>query len=126
MAAPNYGLEGKVALVTGAASGIGRATATLFAGEGAHVVASDINAEAGATTVAALGGDALFVPVDVRDDDAVRALVERTTSEHGRLDIAANCAGVGGGHGSTHDYDPETWNRIVDINLRGTWHAMRY
>jgi len=126
MAAPNYGLEGKVALVTGAASGIGRATATLFAGEGAHVVASDINAEAGATTVAALGGDALFVPVDVRDDDAVRALVERTTSEHGRLDIAANCAGVGGGHGSTHDYDPETWNRIVDINLRGTWHAMRH
>jgi len=126
MAAPNYGLEGKVALVTGAASGIGRATATLFAGEGAHVVASDINAEAGATTVAALGGDALFVPVDVRDDHAVRALVERTTSEHGRLDIAANCAGVGGGHGSTHDYDPETWNRIVDINLRGTWHAMRH
>jgi len=129
MAAPNYGLEGKVAVVTGAASGIGRATAELFAREGAHVVAADLNAEAGEATVEALradGGSALFLAVDVRDDDAVAALVAHAVDEHGRLDCAANCAGVGGGHGSTHDYHVETWNRIVDVNLRGTWLAMRH
>jgi len=129
MAAPAYGLCDKVAVVTGAASGIGRATAELFAREGARVVASDLDAEAGAEAVEGLradGASALFVAADVRDDDAVGAVVARAVEEHGRLDCAANCAGVGAGHGATHSYDPETWNRIVDINLRGTWHAMRH
>jgi NAD(P)-dependent dehydrogenase (short-subunit alcohol dehydrogenase family) len=129
MAAVEYGLEGKVAVVTGAASGIGRATAELFAGQGAHVVASDIEGEAGAELaeeLRAAGGSALFVAADVRDDEAVSALIARAVQEHGRLDCAANCAGVGGGHGATHDYDPDAWNRIVDINLRGTWIAMRH
>ena len=129
MAAPDYGLRDKVALVTGAASGIGRATAELFAREGARLVASDLDAEAGVEAVERLraaGASALFVAADVRDNDALAALVARAIEEHGRLDCAANCAGVGAGHGATHDYDHETWNRIVDINLRGTWQAMRH
>jgi NAD(P)-dependent dehydrogenase (short-subunit alcohol dehydrogenase family) len=126
MPGPDYGLEGKVALVTGAASGIGRATAALFAAQGAQVVASDLDAEAGERAVADLDGSALFVAADVREDAAVAALVDRAAQEHGRLDLAANCAGVGGGHGATHDYDAEAWNRIVDINLRGTWHSMQH
>jgi len=129
IAALDYALEGKVAVITGAASGIGRATAELFSGQGARVVASDVNAHAGAETVQRLrqaGGSALFVAADVTDDEALRAVVDRAVQEHGRVDCAANCAGVGAGHGATHDYDAETWNRIVDINLRGTWHAMRH
>jgi NAD(P)-dependent dehydrogenase (short-subunit alcohol dehydrogenase family) len=129
MGALDYGLEGRVAVITGAASGIGRATVELFSGQGAVVVASDIDADAGAETVERLrqaGGSALFVAADVTDEAALRAVVERAVQEHGRVDCAANCAGVGGGHGATHDYDSETWNRIVDINLRGTWHAMRH
>ena len=104
----DYGLQGRVALVTGAASGIGRATAELFARGGARVVASDVDAEAGAAVAAALreaGAQARFVAADVTD--------------------AANCAGVGGGHGATHDYPEAEFDRIVEINLRGTWLAMR-
>jgi len=122
----DYGLRGKVALVTGAASGIGRATAELFARGGARVVASDLDAERGAQVVAAIEGDAVFVAADVRDDDALRALVAQAVERHGRLDCAANCAGVGGGHATTHEYADEDWDRIVDINLRGIWHAVRH
>jgi NAD(P)-dependent dehydrogenase (short-subunit alcohol dehydrogenase family) len=122
----DYGLRGKVALVTGAASGIGRATAELFAREGARVVASDLDDDRRDEIRAALGADALYAAADVRDDDAVRALVARAVEAHGRLDCAANCAGVGAGHATTHEYSDEDWNRIVDINLRGVWLAMRH
>jgi NAD(P)-dependent dehydrogenase (short-subunit alcohol dehydrogenase family) len=122
----DYGLKGKVALVTGAASGIGRATAELFAREGARVVASDLHAEREEEVMAALGADAVYVPADVRDDDAVRALVARAVEEHGHVDCAANCAGVGAGYATTHEYPDDDWNRIVDINLRGIWLAMRH
>jgi NAD(P)-dependent dehydrogenase (short-subunit alcohol dehydrogenase family) len=124
----DYGLQNRVALVTGAASGIGRATAELFAAMGARVVASDIDAEGGAATVAGIneaGRAAVFSPGDVTDDDQVAALVTLTVDTYGRLDCAANCAGVGAGHAATHEYADERWEQIVAINLRGTWLAMR-
>jgi NAD(P)-dependent dehydrogenase (short-subunit alcohol dehydrogenase family) len=127
-AAFDYGLSGRVALVTGAASGIGQATARVFATMGARVVASDVDADRGAETVAQLseaGHDALFRAADVTDDDDVAALVLYAVETCGRLDCAANCAGVGGGHGATHEYPDEQWDRIVATNLRGTWLAMR-
>lgn len=125
----DYGLQGKVALVTGAASGIGRATAELFAGAGARVVASDADAERGGAMVKALrdaGAETLFTAADVRDDEALRALVAHTVQAYGRLDCAANCAGVGAGHATTHEYSLEEWDRVVDIDLRGVWLAMRH
>jgi NAD(P)-dependent dehydrogenase (short-subunit alcohol dehydrogenase family) len=128
MPAMDYGLRGRVALVTGAASGIGQATARLFAELGARVVASDVDADRGVSTAAALseaGHDAVFVAADVTDDEAVAALLERALEAYGRLDCAANCAGVGGGHATTHQYPDDRWDQIVAINLRGTWLAMR-
>ena len=124
----DYGLKGRVALVTGAASGIGRATAELFAAMGARVVACDVNADAGAAVAAALreaGAEARFAAADVTDGEALRGVVAGAVEAFGRLDCAANCAGVGGGHASTHEYPEAEWDRIVDINLRGTWLTMR-
>jgi NAD(P)-dependent dehydrogenase (short-subunit alcohol dehydrogenase family) len=124
----DYGVEGRVALVTGAASGIGRATAELLAGMGARVLASDVDADAGAAVAAALregGAEARFVAADVTDGGAVRAAVADAVEAFGRLDLAANCAGVGGGHATTHEYPEDEWDRIVAVNLRGTWLAMR-
>lgn len=124
----DFGLDGKVALVTGAASGIGRATAELLAGMGAWVVASDVDAQRGAAAVERLreaGGEAVFAAADVTDAAAVEALVVRAVDAYGRLDCAANCAGVGGGHAATHEYREEEWDRIVATNLKGTWLAMR-
>ncbi len=124
----DLGLEGRVVLVTGAASGIDRATAGRLAEMGARVLASDIDADAGEAAAAALrdaGGDVRFVAGDIAEDDTAAALVAAAVDTFGRLDGAANCAGIGGGHASTHEYPVETWDRIVGVNLRGTWLAMR-
>jgi NAD(P)-dependent dehydrogenase (short-subunit alcohol dehydrogenase family) len=119
----DYGLQGRVALVTGAASGIGRATAELLAGMGARVVASDIDGDAGAAVASELG--VRFVAADVAAEGGVAAVVRDAVEAFGRLDCAANCAGVGGGHASTHEYPVGEWDRIVGVNLRGTWLSMR-
>jgi NAD(P)-dependent dehydrogenase (short-subunit alcohol dehydrogenase family) len=124
----DYDLRGRVALVTGAASGIGGATTELFAAMGARVVASDVDADRGAATVTDLteaGHEVAFMAADITDGEAVAALVAFTVDTYGRLDCAANCAGIGGGDAVTHQYPDDRWDQIISTDLRGTWLAMR-
>ena len=106
----------RVSIVTGAGSGIGRASARALARRGSAVVVSDINEEGGAETVAMIeegGGSASFQRCDVSVEADVAGLVERAISEYGRLDYAHNNAGIGGPPGTLADYEVETWNRIL-------------
>jgi NAD(P)-dependent dehydrogenase (short-subunit alcohol dehydrogenase family) len=121
-------VNGKVALVTGAASGIGRAAALAFAREGARVVASDLAAEGGeqtAATIRAAGGEALFVRADVTVAEDAAALVRAAVESYGRLDCAFNNAGVGGAGGPTHECPPDVWARILAVNLTGVFLSMQ-
>ena len=122
-------LKNKVALVTGASSGIGRAIALVWAREGARVVVSDVNEPAGeetASLVRALGGDAMFVAADVGKPEDGEALVARTMALHGRLDIACNNAGIGGPQAPTADYPLDGWAQVININLSGVFYGMKY
>ena len=121
--------EGKVALVTGAGSGIGRATALVFAREGAKVVVSDIVVEGGQETVQqieAAGGEAIFVKADVSQAADVEALVTQTVETYGRLDCAFNNAGIEGGMKLTIDCTKEEFDRTIAVNLTGVWLCMKY
>ena len=122
-------LADKVSLVTGAGSGIGRASALAFAREGAQVVVSDVNAEGGEETVSRIseiGGQAIFIPADVSLAGDVAALVQSTVQQYGRLDCALNNAGVSGGQGLIHEYSEDDWDRVIDINLKGVWLCLKY
>lgn len=122
-------LTGKVAIVTGGSAGIGRATAFAVAAEGAAVVVADVDEERGDQVAAEIrdtGGRALFVRVDVADDDSVAAMVARTVEEFGGLDLAFNNAGIEGVMGPTHEMDPDNWHRIIAVNLTGVWSSMRH
>jgi NAD(P)-dependent dehydrogenase (short-subunit alcohol dehydrogenase family) len=122
-------LDGKVALVTGAGSGIGRATALTFAREGAKVVVADIIAEGGEETVRmvkAAGGEALFVKTDVSKAAEVEALITKVVQTYGRLDCAFNNAGIEGVFVSTAECSEENWDRTLAINLKGVWLCMKY
>ncbi len=122
-------LQGKVALVTGGSSGIGRASALIFAREGAKVVVADMNTEGGEETVRqirAAGGEALFVPADVSKAAEVEALVRRTVEAYGRLDCAHNNAGIEGKMATTVEDTEENWERVLKINLMGVWLCMKY
>ena len=121
--------EGKVALVTGAGSGIGRATALVFAREGAKVVVSDIVVEGGEETVQqikAAGGEAIFVKADVSQAADVEALITQTVERYGRLDCAFNNAGIEGGVKPTIDCTEEEFARTIAVNLTGVWLCMKY
>ncbi|MES2878473.1 MAG: SDR family oxidoreductase [Pseudomonadota bacterium] len=122
-------LKNKVALVTGASSGIGRAVALVWAREGAQVVVSDIDVQAGEETAAlvrAQGGDAIFIAADVGQAAQVEALVERAVAHFGRLDVACNNAGIGGPQAATADYPLDGWAQVININLSGVFYGMKY
>jgi NAD(P)-dependent dehydrogenase (short-subunit alcohol dehydrogenase family) len=121
--------EGKIALVTGGGSGIGRSVAELYARGGARVVVADINEEGGAETVANIrnsGGQAAFFPLDVSRPSDCEKMVEFALEKYGRLDIACNNAGIMGEAAQTGDYRPEAWQRVININLSGVFYCMRY
>jgi len=120
---------GKVALVTGASSGIGKATALAFAREGADVVIADVLDDGGqgtARAIESLGRKAMFVHCDVSKDSDVKALFNRISNTFGRLDFAFNNSGIEGQQGFTPDCSEENWNRVIDINLKGVWLCMKY
>lgn len=121
-------LDGKIALITGAGSGIGRATARIFAREGARLVLADVVEAGGLETLRMIrdaGADGIFVKCDVANETDVEALVARAVAQYGRLDCAFNNAGIGGAGRLTHEYSLEEWNRVIAINLTGVWLCMR-
>jgi len=122
-------LEGKVALVTGGASGIGRATALALAREGAKVVLADVAVERCEDTVVKIeeaGGEVCCVETDVSQPDQVEALINATVETYGRLDCAFNNAGIEGEQATTADCTEENWDRVININLKGVWLGMKY
>lgn len=121
-------LAGKVAIVTGGGSGIGRATAHAFAAAGAAVLVADLGApaETVAGEIRELGGTARSSITDVRDDDQVARMVAKAIEALGGLDIAFNNAGIEGTTGTLVEQDPEDWQRTIDVNLAGTWRCMRH
>jgi NAD(P)-dependent dehydrogenase (short-subunit alcohol dehydrogenase family) len=121
--------HGKVALVTGAAAGMGLATAWAFAEAGAAVALADVREDAVAAEaerIRAAGGKALAVRCDVSDDAQVAEMVERTVAEFGRLDAAFNNAGVMAKVVPTAESTREEWDRVVGVNLRGVWSCMKH
>src|SRR5581483_10694999 len=126
---PMTDFTGKVALVTGAASGIGRASALAFARRGATVVAAAVDVAGGEQTAELAresGGDALFIPSDVTAADQVCALIEKTVEHYGRLDCAHNNAGLLGTPMDLAQCSEAVWDRIVSVNLRGVWLCMKH
>jgi NAD(P)-dependent dehydrogenase (short-subunit alcohol dehydrogenase family) len=121
--------EGKVGLVTGAASGIGESIALLYANHGARVVVSDVNDTGGQATVDAIkstGGEARYVHADVSNPEDCRRLVEEAVSAFGRLDYACNNAGIGGEQNPTAQLSIDGWKQTIDINLSGVFYCMKY
>jgi NAD(P)-dependent dehydrogenase (short-subunit alcohol dehydrogenase family) len=128
-------LEGKVALVTGGASGIGRATALTFTREGAKLIVADMNEDGGQQTVHMIteqGGEAIFVRTDVSQAVEVQALISKAVETYGRLDCAHNNAGISGfgiagdAYTLTAEYPEERWHQVIAVNLTGVWLCMKY
>ena len=120
---------GKVAMVTGAGSGIGRATALAFAREGAKVVVADIVVNGGEETERIIrdsGGEAIFAKTDVTAASQVEALINTAVQTYGRLDCAANTAGITQPVAPTHELQEDIWDSVITINLKGVWLCMRY
>ena len=122
-------LDGKVVLITGAGSGIGRASALTFAREGAKVMVADLIVEGGEETVQLVknaDGEASFVKVDVSNAADVEAMVNKVVEVYGRIDCAHNNAGIEGQLASTHEYAEEMFDKVIAINLTGVWLCMKY
>ncbi len=122
-------LTGKIALVTGGGSGIGRATSVVFAREGARVVVADVVVDGGEETIGMIkqaGGEAIFVQADVSKAAEVEALVQKAVDAYGRLDCSFNNAGIEGMFAPTTEYPEDNWARVLAINLKGVWLCMKY
>jgi len=125
---PTLLLEGKVALITGAGGGIGSATARIFAREGAKLVLSDFDGDLGEAILKEIvdaGGEATFIAANIADAAECEAMVAHAKQSFGRLDIAFNNAGHIGVHQPFHDYPLAEYERIIDVNIRGTWNCLR-
>jgi len=121
-------LEGKVIIVTGAASGMGKAMAEVFAAEGAHVVVSDIHGDAAKQVVQTItenGGTALAVETNVAEETAVQQLIDQTITAYGKLDVLVNNAGIMDGMEGVGDISDERWERVFSINTTAVMRAMR-
>jgi NAD(P)-dependent dehydrogenase (short-subunit alcohol dehydrogenase family) len=119
-------LDGKVAVITGGASGMGEATAHLFVREGARVVIGDVQAEKGEAVARTVGPNCLFVRTDVSSSEDVRALVRTAVDRLGRLDVMYNNAGIGGGEGPIVDCSEETFDRIIAVDLKAVWLGIKH
>jgi len=122
-------LEGKVAIITGAAMGMGEATARLFAEAGAKVAIADFNVEKGqavAADIGAAGGEAVFVEVDISKAAEVEAMVAAVVASWGRLDVAVNNAAVIPSNGPIADFDEAEWDRLMSVDLKGTALCLKY
>lgn len=122
-------MKNKVAIVTGAGSGIGRSTAIAFAKKGTKVVVSDVEDKGGQETVEIIkkdGGEAFYLHCDVSKHADCKNLADKTVEKYGRLDYACNNAGIGGELGNTADCKIEDWKKVIDINLNGVFYCMKY
>lgn len=119
-------LDGKVAVITGGASGIGAATAELFIAEGASVVIGDMQAEVGEETAGRLGDRCTFLPCNVTKEEQVAALIDEATNQFGRLDVVFNNAGFGGAMGPIQSISSEDWDITFDVLLKGVFYGMKY
>ncbi|WP_261305165.1 SDR family NAD(P)-dependent oxidoreductase [Paenibacillus andongensis] len=121
-------LQNKIILITGSGSGIGKATALLFAKEGATVIVNDLAADKGQETVDEItsgGGSAVFIQADVTIPESVKSMVDEVIARFGRIDVLFNNAGVSG-VGAIHEVEPEAWDRVININIRGVFLPNKY
>jgi len=122
-------LNGRVAIITGASSGIGRASALRFAAAGAKVLVSDVNEQGGNETVnmvTGAGGEATFASADVSCEDGARSMIEAALSAYGRIDVLFNNAGIVAMNGPTGEASVEVWNRVLAVNLTGVFLGCRF
>lgn len=122
-------LAGKIAIITGASSGIGKASAELFAAEGARVVAADVNAIGGSETVAAIeakGGEAIFVETDVSQSAQMKQLMMAAVGQFGRIDILLNVAGVFMKRTPVEDVEESLWDRIYSVNVKSVFLGAKF
>lgn len=122
-------LNGKVAIITGASSGIGESTALLFAKEGAKLILTDIKENEGNKLIEKIkdaGGEAYFIKADTANPEDSENSVDFALEKFGRLDIAVNNAGIGGQQQAVGEFDIENWDKVIAINLSGVFYGMRY
>jgi len=122
-------LEGKVAIVTGAASGIGKASAIMFAREGARVVVADVEVTGGEETVSAIkshGWEAIFIRTDVSVESQVEKLVKASVGKFGKIDVIFNNAGILGKDGKIEDFDESSWDRVFAVNVKSMFFTAKY